>query len=105
MTARLGRISPNEPMLYKDWVIPAGVNIYSFPIAIATAISFDVCNTNSLQTPISQSNYFVHMDSTLFPEPEKFDPERWVRAAENGEYLSRFIVAFTKGSRQCLGMK
>jgi cytochrome P450 len=45
------------------------------------------------------------MDSTLFPEPERFDPERWIRAAENGEYLNRFIVAFTKGSRQCLGMK
>jgi cytochrome P450 len=45
------------------------------------------------------------MDSTLFPEPEKFNPERWIRAAEKGEYLNRFIVSFTKGSRQCLGMK
>ncbi|KAJ5677809.1 Cytochrome P450 [Penicillium maclennaniae] len=79
MIARLGRVSPNDPMIYRDWVIPAG-------------------------TPVSQSNYFVHMDPTLFPEPEKFDPERWIRAAENGEYLSRFIVAFTKGSRLCLGM-
>ncbi|KAJ6184876.1 hypothetical protein N7519_006177 [Penicillium mononematosum] len=79
MTARLARVSPTEPMLYKDWVIPAG-------------------------TPVSQSNYFVHMDPTLFPEPEKFDPERWIRAAEKGEYLSRYIVSFTKGSRQCLGM-
>ncbi|KAJ5250815.1 hypothetical protein N7489_001225 [Penicillium chrysogenum] len=79
MTARLARVSPTEPMLYKDWVIPAG-------------------------TPVSQSNYFVHMDPALFPEPEKFDPERWIRAAEKGEYLGRYIVSFTKGSRQCLGM-
>ncbi|CAG8020504.1 unnamed protein product [Penicillium nalgiovense] len=79
MTARLARVSPTEPMLYKDWVIPAG-------------------------TPVSESNYFVHMDPTLFPEPEKFDPERWIRATEKGEYLSRYIVSFTKGSRQCLGM-
>ncbi|CAI7611117.1 unnamed protein product [Penicillium glandicola] len=79
MTARLARVSPTEPMLYQDWVIPAG-------------------------TPVSQSNYFVHMDPTLFPEPEKFDPERWIHAAEKGEYLSRYIVSFTKGSRQCLGM-
>lgn len=28
MTARLGRVSPNDPMLYKDWVIPAGVGFY-----------------------------------------------------------------------------
>ncbi|KAJ5656104.1 Cytochrome P450 [Penicillium longicatenatum] len=79
MTARLSRISPIENMLYKDWVIPAG-------------------------TPVSQSNYFVHMDPTLFPEPEKFDPERWIRAAEKGEHLTRFIVSFTKGAKQCLGM-
>ncbi|OKP12635.1 Trichodiene oxygenase [Penicillium subrubescens] len=51
-------------------------------------------------TPVSQSNYFVHMDRELFPEPEKFDPDRWVRAAEKGEHLGRFIVAFTKGIRR-----
>ncbi|KAJ5107325.1 Benzoate 4-monooxygenase cytochrome P450 [Penicillium angulare] len=79
MTARLARISPIEPMFYKDWVIPAG-------------------------TPISQSVYFVHMDPTLFPEPKKFDPERWIRAEEEGQHLTRFIVSFTKGSKQCLGM-
>jgi hypothetical protein len=27
MTARLSRISPIENMLYKDWVIPAGVSV------------------------------------------------------------------------------
>ncbi|KAJ5152129.1 hypothetical protein N7492_010424 [Penicillium capsulatum] len=79
MTSRLSRVSPVDPLPYKDWIIPAG-------------------------TPISQSNYFVHMDTTLFPDPTRFDPERWVRAAEKGEYLGRFIVSFTKGSRQCLGL-
>ncbi|KAJ5653763.1 Benzoate 4-monooxygenase cytochrome P450 [Penicillium lividum] len=79
LTARLARTAPNENMIYKEWVIPAG-------------------------TPVSQSNYFVHMDPTLFPEPEKFDPERWIRAAERRERLTRFIVSFTKGTKQCLGM-
>ncbi|KAJ5491962.1 Cytochrome P450 [Penicillium expansum] len=75
MTARLARVSPNEPMLYQDWVIPAG--------------------SVKLLRPYG---------SQALPEPEKFDPERWIRAAEKGEYLSRYIVSFTKGSRQCLGM-
>ncbi|KAJ5689940.1 hypothetical protein N7462_004332 [Penicillium macrosclerotiorum] len=79
MTARLARISPIEDLRYNEWEIPAG-------------------------TPISQSNYFVHMDPKIFPEPERFNPERWVQAGEKGEYLNRFIVAFTKGSRQCLGI-
>ena len=85
--------------MYKDWVIPAGVSG-------STGQDLGGCvSTDQLQTPVSQSNYFVHMDPVLFPEPETFDPERWVRAAEKGEHLSRFIVAFTKGSRQCLGIK
>lgn len=45
------------------------------------------------------------MDPSIFPNPESFDPERWIRAAEKGERLDRFIVSFTKGSRQCLGIK
>lgn len=57
------------------------------------------------QTPVSQSAYFVHMNPQVFPEPESFNPERWIKAAEKGQYLSRFLVAFSKGSRQCLGMK
>ena len=100
MTARLARISPTEPMVYKDWLIPPGVSWQLFQISM---LMLNILNQH--QTPVSQSNYFVHMDTNLFPEPEKFDPERWVRASEEGEYLSRFIVAFTKGSRQCLGIK
>lgn len=104
MTARLARVSPHEPMLYRDWVIPAGVS------EILARLSWSILEirqkyTHQSQTPVSQSNYFVHMDPTLFPIPHEFDPERWIRATEKGEYLSRFIVAFTKGSRQCLGIK
>lgn len=46
------------------------------------------------------------MDSTLFPNPKKFDPARWIRAGKSGEeHLGRFLVSFNKGSRQCLGIK
>ncbi|OQE44489.1 hypothetical protein PENCOP_c002G01106 [Penicillium coprophilum] len=121
MTARLARVSPTEPMLYQDWTIPAGVSQWyrftgcNLPMRLMGVKSDGGSKAGSpflekvadyciSQTPVSQSNYFVHMDPTLFPEPNKFDPERWIRAAEKGEYLSRYIVSFTKGSRQCLGM-
>ncbi|EEQ28280.1 benzoate 4-monooxygenase cytochrome P450 [Microsporum canis CBS 113480] len=55
-------------------------------------------------TPVSQSTYFVHMDPDIFPHPESFNPERWVEASKQGQYLNRFLVAFGKGSRQCLGI-
>ncbi|KAL2802197.1 cytochrome P450 [Aspergillus granulosus] len=79
LVARSPRVSPVESLVYGEYVIPPG-------------------------TPVSQSAYFVHMNSQVFPEPESFDPERWTKAAENGQYLNRFLVSFSKGSRQCLGM-
>ena len=51
------------------------------------------------------SSYFVHMDPCVFPDPESFKPERWIEAAEKGQHLNKFIVAFSRGSRNCLGMK
>ncbi|KNG90313.1 benzoate 4-monooxygenase cytochrome P450 [Aspergillus nomiae NRRL 13137] len=79
LVARSPRIAPVESLSYGEYVIPPG-------------------------TPVSQSAYFVHMNPQVFPEPESFNPERWVKAAENGQYLNRFLVSFSKGSRQCLGL-
>ncbi|KAM5439973.1 hypothetical protein McanCB56680_003229 [Microsporum canis] len=76
---RLPRIARDHSLAYKEFVIPPG-------------------------TPVSQSSYFVHTDPTIFPDPEKFDPERWIQATEKGERLSRYTVSFTKGNRNCQGL-
>jgi cytochrome P450 len=57
------------------------------------------------QTPVSLATYFVHRDPKIFPDPERFEPERWIRAAEKGENLTKYLVTFTKGSRMCIGIK
>lgn len=54
---------------------------------------------------MSTISYFVHTDASLFPDPMKFDPDRWFRAQHEGVNLSKFVVSFSKGSRQCLGIK
>lgn len=49
------------------------------------------------------SAYFMHSDPTTYPEPFKFVPDRWL-----GEYnpaMNRNFVPFSRGSRNCLGMK
>ncbi|CEJ61390.1 hypothetical protein PMG11_09925 [Penicillium brasilianum] len=76
---RLARSAPDEALQYMDWTIPPGVIL-------------------------SQSAYFIHMNSDLFPDPHVFDPERWVRAQESGKRLEHIFVPFTKGARQCLGI-
>ncbi|OQE41255.1 hypothetical protein PENCOP_c005G06048 [Penicillium coprophilum] len=52
-------------------------------------------------TSVSTAHPVIHMDPTIFPEPEKFDPDRWIRG---GEELERYSVPFGKGSRRCIGM-
>ncbi|EKG12713.1 Cytochrome P450 [Macrophomina phaseolina MS6] len=52
-------------------------------------------------TPVGMSCPLVHMNADLFPEPECFKPERWIGAPAS---LGGYILAFSKGSRQCVGI-
>ncbi|KAL4933002.1 cytochrome P450 [Aspergillus undulatus] len=42
-----------------------------------------------------------HLRPRPIPHPTKFQPERWL--GEKGKVLDRWLVAFSKGSRQCVG--
>ena len=79
VTNRPIQIAPDEDLACNGHVIPRG-------------------------TPISMSLPNVLFDSSIFPSPNKFDPDRWLRAAEQGQRLDRYLVAFGKGTRSCLGM-
>ncbi|RDW94968.1 trichodiene oxygenase [Coleophoma crateriformis] len=80
-STRLQRIAPEETLIFpdpqtgKEWAIPAG-------------------------TPVSLSSLLIHRDESIFQEARKFRPERWL---ENPG-LDRYLLTFSKGSRQCLGM-
>lgn len=53
-------------------------------------------------TCVGVSHYTVHMNPTLFPQPELFRPERWLA---DDRALDKWLVSFSKGSRGCLGIK
>ncbi|KAF7943865.1 uncharacterized protein EAE97_005935 [Botrytis byssoidea] len=53
-------------------------------------------------TSISQTNLSLHHNASIFPSPEKFDPERWYR--DEKKVLEKHFAPFSKGSRSCLGM-
>ncbi|GLI80882.1 hypothetical protein PoHVEF18_009242 [Penicillium ochrochloron] len=78
VATRLQRSSPDQPMIYKDWVIPPGV-------------------------PVGMTSLLLHNNEETFPNPEKFDPERWMDPTERHR-LEKYLVAFSKGSRQCIGI-
>ncbi|GFF32208.1 trichodiene oxygenase [Aspergillus udagawae] len=73
---RCTRVSPKQPLQFRQWTIPAGV-------------------------PVGMSAYYSHRDPSVFPRPDEFLPERWL--ADVTPEMSRNYVPFSKGSRRCLG--
>ncbi|TEB16421.1 cytochrome P450 [Coprinellus micaceus] len=51
---------------------------------------------------VAMSVVFVHTNPDIFPQPLKFDPDRWLKETSSG--LHNYLVAFSKGPRQCIGM-
>ncbi|KAI9791752.1 MAG: hypothetical protein M1816_003562 [Peltula sp. TS41687] len=79
VSARSPRVNPNSPMQYRDWTIPAG-----------TAVSMSIID--------------IHMNENIFTEPKVFRPDRWLGDETTKRQLERYLVPFSRGSRNCLGM-
>ncbi|GFG11485.1 trichodiene oxygenase [Aspergillus udagawae] len=52
---------------------------------------------------VGMSSWIMHRNPGIFPDPECFNPERWLDPVK-GRKLSRYLVSFGKDSRQCIGM-
>ncbi|ODM21992.1 hypothetical protein SI65_02836 [Aspergillus cristatus] len=81
VSTRLARVAPDEVLTVKystrtegEWKIPPS-------------------------TPVSMSQQLILYDERIFPSASAFRPERWIE--DPG--LIRYQVAFSKGSRACLG--
>ena len=62
-------------------------------------------DTDILQTAVSMSAWMMHRNSDVFPNPDKFDPERWLDPdPEVVRMREKSLVAFSRGNRMCLGM-
>ncbi|TVY28266.1 Benzoate 4-monooxygenase [Lachnellula hyalina] len=53
------------------------------------------------ETSVSISAYVAHRDEKVFPEPEKFMPERWL--GEDAKELQAAFITFSAGARGCIG--
>lgn len=49
------------------------------------------------------TSLLLHNNPDIFPNPEQFNPERWMDLAERHR-LEKYLVAFSKGSRSCIGV-
>lgn len=53
------------------------------------------------ETTVSMSAFVAHRDQTLFPDPETYNPDRWL--GEAGKELGPYFIAFSAGARGCIG--
>jgi cytochrome P450 len=79
VSTRLARIAPDRNLYFHDWVIPKG-------------------------TPVGMTSVLIHQNADIFPQPSEFIPERWLDPKEK-QRMERYLVPFSKGTRQCLGIK
>lgn len=55
------------------------------------------------QVPVGMSAYFMHTDASVYERPFDFIPERWLGDIDPA--MNRNYVPFSRGSRNCLGIK
>lgn len=57
------------------------------------------------EVTVSTQSWTLHRDPLLFPDPEKFDPARWLPGDNQASEQARLAMSpFGSGSRTCLGI-
>ncbi|KAK5166454.1 uncharacterized protein LTR77_007997 [Saxophila tyrrhenica] len=54
-------------------------------------------------TVVSAQCYTTQRDPTAFPDPDTFDPERWLKNEQTDPKAKDLFMPFSKGTRACLG--
>jgi cytochrome P450 len=83
VSTRLQRIDPDNSIVFTDktrhkgktYILPAG-------------------------TPLSMTGMLTHLDENVFPDPLAFRPHRWL----DGSAQDKYLVPFSRGTRQCIGI-
>ena len=79
ISTRLARVAPDRSIYFRDWEIPKG-------------------------TPVGMTSTLIHQNPEIFEQPLEFFPERWLDPQKR-KRLERYLVPFSKGTRQCAGIK
>lgn len=98
-----------EKLPYLTAVIKEGLRFsYGVPGRLPRMIETSEATFNGYTVPhgtiVGMSSWMMHRDPSIWPEPEKFLPARWIDPAK-AKKLDKYLVSFTKGSRQCIGMQ
>lgn len=79
IASRSARAARNKDLAYGSWRIPAG-------------------------TPVGMTLLLIHLNEDEYPDPRRFDPERWMDPSP-WRTGGKTFVPFSKGTRNCVGMQ
>lgn len=79
VSTRLARVAPDRSIYFRDWEIPQG-------------------------TPVGMTSTLIHQNPDIYPQPLEFIPERWLDPKKR-QQMEMYLVPFSRGSRQCAGIK
>lgn len=79
LATRMARIAPDRTLAYGKYSIPPG-------------------------TPVGMTALLMHWDPNLYPDPKRFEPERWLDL-EVRKKADKTWVPFSRGTRSCVGMQ
>lgn len=89
VSQRISRIAPTETLVYQGEHNSRRVE-YSIPPG----------------TTMGMSNAINHHNEDAFPDSDAFIPERWINVDDaQRRRMDSCLTPFSKGSRQCLGIK
>jgi cytochrome P450 len=102
VVSRLPRVTPKEGATFNGFHIPGGVSRSSLTASLRC---FDTSNNIEFpQMTVSMDNWTMHRSLKAFPDPDRFDPSRWLDPDTEAVRLrERYLTAFSKGSRMCIG--
>ncbi|CAG9987966.1 unnamed protein product [Clonostachys byssicola] len=95
ISGRAARIAPDEDLVYlKSSDSPGQSRHHQDQFVIPRGYA------------VGMSAYLLHTNETIFPEPHRFLPQRWLdKSGQRDRSLDKYLFTFGKGSRQCVGMQ
>lgn len=105
LSGRLPTPEDYPKLKYTEMVLSEAMRLYPPAWLIGRRVITE-CQVGDYTIPINSitfmSQYLMHRDERYFPEPEKFDPERWTAEAKEKRPKHSYFP-FGGGPRQCIG--
>lgn len=94
-------------MKYLERVIKESMRLYPPVPFIGRTLSEDI-EIDKYKIPkgtmVTVGIYYLHRDPNVFPNPEKFDPDRFLTENTKGRHPYAYLP-FSAGPRNCVGQK